>query len=82
MNKRGAIVELFEEHSKDDERAFGELRDRLASIDTKVGNHLTETAKDIGEIRTDIEWIKRFFWVFATAAIGALVSSVVNLVIK
>ena len=33
-----------------------------------------------GKMATDVEWLKKFFWIVATSSIGALVASVINII--
>lgn len=51
----------------------------------------TETAKAVAEMRTqlqtltetktDVEWLKKFFWTFVTPAIGVIVVALLGLII-
>ena len=34
---------------------------------------------DIGEIKTDLEWLKKFFWVIAGSSIAGLATGLLNL---
>ncbi len=52
-------------------------------------NHLAHVEKDLSSlktdfvtVKTDVSWLKRFFWVVATASIGALITGILNLVLK
>ena len=42
----------------------------------------TETAKTLERIATDVDWLKRFFWLVASSSIGALVVSLLGLILK
>jgi uncharacterized protein (UPF0335 family) len=54
-----------------------------------VEKHIEITNKEMGEIRddvkgtkTDVAWLKKFFWIVATASIGSFVASFINVVEK
>ena len=34
--------------------------------------------RDSMEVKTDVAWLKRFFWIIATASIGSLIAQLVN----
>ena len=44
-------------------------------------NHLAHIQTDITKVKTDIDWLKRFFWLVATASIGGLIAALLNLLI-
>ena len=49
----------------------------------KIANEeMSKIKKDIGEIKIDLEWLKRFFWIVATAAVGSLITGILNLLWK
>jgi len=37
---------------------------------------------DLIKTRTDVAWIKRFFWIIATTSIGALITGIIQLIIN
>lgn len=53
------------------EKAVNEIKD----------NHLVHLQTDMTKIGTDVDWLKRFFWIIATASIGGLITAVVNLLL-
>ena len=53
--------------------------DQLYKHADVANKEMGKIKQDIGEIKTDLEWLKRFFWVVATASIGALITGVLNL---
>ena len=59
-----------------------EIKKRLFEIEKLVRNHLTDVAKDISEIKTDLRWVKKFFWLFAGAVIVGLIGALFNLILK
>ena len=56
--------------------------DRLykhAEVANKEMGFIKET---LGILSTDMNWLKRFFWLVAGSSIGGLVTGIINLVIK
>lgn len=51
---------------------------RLKDLESLLVQHLQES----GEIRSDLNWLKKAFWALATAGIGFNVSVVLYLVTK
>lgn len=54
------------------EKAVNEIKD----------NHLVHLQTDMTKVGTDVDWLKRFFWVIATASVGGLVAALINLIIS
>jgi len=53
------------------EKAVNEIKD----------NHLVHLQEDISKVGTDVDWLKRFFWILATASVGGLITALINLLI-
>ncbi len=53
------------------EKAVNEIKD----------NHLVHLQTDMTRVGTDVDWLKRFFWIIATASIGGLIAALINLII-
>jgi len=56
-------------------------KERLDKIETHIGN----TNREMGEIRdiltkvvNDVSWLKRFFFIVATASIGSLIATLLS----
>ena len=56
------------------------------TLDTIKDNHLAHIEKSMNgienshiELKTNTEWLLRFFWIIATASIGGLITSVFTL---
>ena len=45
-------------------------------------NHIPHIIKQITKIGTDVDWLKRFFWIVITASIGGLLGALINLAIS
>lgn len=66
-----------------------DVSDMRHSIETIKENHLAHIEKSIGalqinytEIKTDVGWLKQFFWIVATASIGGLIASVFGVILS
>ena len=44
-------------------------------------NHLVHLQADVTKVGTDVDWLKRFFWILATASVGGLIAALINLLI-
>lgn len=59
--------------------------DRLNRLEQSVNeikdNHLPHLQTDLTKVSTDVDWLKRFFWIIATASIGGLIAAILNLLI-
>lgn len=56
---------------------------------TWLENHYTTFNKEFGDlqkqvagIETDVKWLVKSYWVIVTASIGAVVSSIINIIIR
>lgn len=43
-------------------------------------NHLAHLAVDVTEVKSDLGWLKKYHWIFATAGIGGFLAAIGNLV--
>lgn len=59
-----------------------ELEKWVQSIDSKLDNHLHTVVADISQIKTDLDWVKRTYWVIAGSTVTAIIGSVAALVLK
>ena len=64
------------------EELLKDLKEWIKSVDKKLDNHLIHAAQDTAEIRNDVSWLKKFFWVVAASSIGALITGLFNLLLK
>ena len=59
--------------------------ERLNRVEKTVNeikdNHLVHIQTDLAKVGTDVDWLKRFFWLVATASIGGLIAAVINLLL-
>lgn len=64
------------------ENEYKTLERWMSEIDKKLDNHLVHSATDISQIKNDIDWIKRFFWLVSGISITAVVSTGISLIFK
>ncbi len=59
--------------------------ERLNRVENTVNeikdNHLVHIQTDLTKVSTDVDWLKRFFWLIATASIGGLIAAILNLLL-
>ncbi len=59
--------------------------ERLERLEKTVNdikdNHLVHLQTDVTKVSNDVDWLKRFFWVIATASIGGLIAALINLLL-
>ena len=59
--------------------------ERLDRVEKTVNeikdNHLSHIQADLTKVTTDVDWLKRFFWVIATASVGGLITAIINLLL-
>lgn len=56
---------------------MGQLRDCQKGF----SNEISGLRNLITQVQTDVDWLKRFFWLVASSSIGALVVSLINLLV-
>lgn len=52
------------------------------SVNEIKNNHLPHLLAKLTKTSTDVDWLKRFFWIVATASIGGLIAALLNLLIS
>lgn len=79
------MMDMLESHTKQDDLRFNEVIDGQSEIksDIKVikENHLAHIQVDMATQTTNIDWLMKFFWLIATASIGALLTGLVTLLL-
>ena len=71
MEKETYQNKLQDERLDRVEKTINEIKD----------NHLTHMQTDLTKVSTDVDWLKRFFWVIATASVGGLITAIINLLL-
>jgi hypothetical protein len=52
-----------------------EVRGHIDTINKEMG----EIERKMGEIKTDVSWLKKFFWAVAISSIGTLIAELMKL---
>ena len=63
----------------------GELRDVVKQIrdDIRIGNGCTaRNENSIIQLQTDMDWLKKAFWIVASSSVGAVIVGLINLLEK
>ena len=63
---------------KEQDRRLGELENHWTVLNDEFG----KIKDSISEVKTNQEWIMKFFWIIAGTTISTLVTSILMLVIK
>ena len=71
MDKTNYQNQIQDERLDRVEKAVNEIKD----------NHLVHMQTDLTKVGTDVDWLKRFFWILATASIGGLIATLINLLV-
>ena len=71
MDKTNYQNQIQDERLDRVEKAVNEIKD----------NHLVHLQTDLTKVGTDVDWLKRFFWILATASVGGLITALINLLI-
>lgn len=61
---------------------YDKLEEWIKSIDKRLDNHLIHVASDIAQIKNDMDWLKRFFWLVAGVSITAVGGAIFGLILK
>ncbi len=70
------------ERSEYQNRMQDERLDRVEKTVNEIkDNHLVHLQTNMTKVGTDVDWLKRFFWVIATASVGGLIAALINLLI-
>ena len=71
MDKSNYQNQMQDERLDRVEKTVNEIKD----------NHLVHLQESVTKVSTDVDWLKRFFWILATASLGGLVTAIINLLI-
>ena len=56
------------------EEDFKEIKGHIETLNDEMGDIKINMAK----IKTDLDWLKRFFWIVATASIASLIAQLIK----
>lgn len=71
MDKTNYQNQMQDERLDRVEKAVNEIKD----------NHLVHMQTNLTKVGTDVDWLKRFFWILATASVGGLITALINLLV-
>ena len=71
MDKTNYQNQIQDERLDRVEKTVNEIKD----------NHLVHMQTNLTKIGTDVDWLKRFFWILATASVGGLIAALINLLV-
>ena len=57
---------------------MGELRDEQKN----QNETLKEMRIDMADVKNNVEWLKRFFFIIVTASLGSLIATIISFLIK
>ena len=63
--------------NQEQDRRLDELEKKMDA----VFSHIAKTNEEMGIVCTDTAWLKRFFWIIATASIGGMIAAIFNVLI-
>ena len=62
------------------------MEKRIETIESQIReikeNHLSHIQEDLAVVKTNQEWIMRFFWIVVSASVAGLITGIINLMIK
>ena len=62
------------------------MEKRIETIESAIKdikeNHLSHIQEDLAVVKTNQEWIMKFFWIVMSASIAGLITGIINLLIK
>ena len=61
---------------------YKELEKWMGEVDRKLDNHLVHSAADISQIKNDLDWVKRFFWLVVGTSVTATLGTMISLIFK
>ncbi len=75
--------------NKEQDRRIKELETKNKELRLVVFNHITSNTKAMGDLRievvkvkTDVSWLKRNYWIVATASVVTVIAAIANIIIK
>ncbi len=75
--------------NKEQDRRIKELKNENKELRVFVNNHITDNTKamnafrvEVTEVKTDVGWLKKNYWIVASASIAAGIAGIANILIK
>lgn len=76
----------LKDHIIEEQSHITEIKEDIKSIKENHLAHIQEAMTSMKitteSLKTDMDWVKKFFWIIAGASIGGLVTGLINLIVK
>lgn len=72
-------------HNKEQDRRIDKMEGHIETTNQEMGeirDHIVIVKLDVTEVKTDVAWLKKTYWVVVSASLGAVIVGVINLLIK
>ena len=69
-------VDDLKSHIVEEEKKVATIHDDIKDIKE---NHLAHIQVDMAKMGTNVDWLLKYHWIIATAAIGGLIAGLLNL---
>jgi len=87
------LKQKLEDHCESDRRRFNGYDKNFMVLRGEISdlknNHIQHLQDDVGElkvkmseVRNDVAWLKKFFWIVAGSSIAGLITGVINLLVS
>jgi hypothetical protein len=80
------LVELVQATKFNQTFYIKNMEKRIEKIEADIkeikDNHLSHIQEDMAIVKTNQQWLMKFFWVVATASVAGLITGIINLMIK
>ncbi len=61
--------------NEEQDRRIKTVEEHISTINEEMGSIKT----DVAQIKTDVDWLKRTYWIIATASVAGLIGTLINL---
>lgn len=65
-------------HNSEQDRRLDKMEGHIETTNKEMG----EVKTDVAKIKTDVCWLKKTYWIVVSASVGAVITGVINLLIK
>jgi len=70
------MEETYQNNIQDDR--IDKIEKHTAVMNKEFGELLVTNAKEHAEIKTDLTWLKKTYWIIATASVGGMIGTFFN----
>ena len=72
------LNEKIEDHTKNNDDNMSEFKKKVDILSCDV----SEVKQSLSEVKTDVAWLKQNHWIIVGASVGALITAIINVIIK